>query len=93
MIIAPKKFGRQNSAYRHRNMKGAFGNESALRFSRSTSLDLTTRLSTKLNQLIETKITPAVMSKAPSASRRVSFSFKTNAAITLMMMTLNPWNG
>ena len=50
-------------------------------------------LSTKLNQLIETKITPAVMSKAPSASRRVSFSFKTNAAITLMMMTLNPWNG
>jgi hypothetical protein len=34
-----------------------------------------------------------VMSKAPRASRRVSFSFKTNAAITLMMMTLNPWNG
>jgi hypothetical protein len=32
MIIVPKKFGRQNSAYRHLNMKGAFGNEGALRF-------------------------------------------------------------
>jgi hypothetical protein len=32
MIIAPKKFGGQNSAYRHLNMKGAFGNEGALRF-------------------------------------------------------------
>src|SRR5712675_3215981 len=33
MIIAPEKFGGQNSAYRHLNMKGAFGNEGALRFS------------------------------------------------------------
>jgi hypothetical protein len=32
MIIISKKFGRQNSAYRHLNMKGAFGNEGALRF-------------------------------------------------------------
>src|SRR5438105_1380393 len=32
MIIVPEKFGRQNSAYRHLNMKGAFGNEGALRF-------------------------------------------------------------
>ena len=32
MIIGPKKFGRQNSAYRHLNMKGAFGNGGALRF-------------------------------------------------------------
>ena len=32
MIIVPKKFGRQNSAYRHLNMKGVFGNEGALRF-------------------------------------------------------------
>jgi hypothetical protein len=32
MIIAPEKFGGQNSAYRHLNMKGAFGNEGALRF-------------------------------------------------------------
>ena len=45
------------------------------------------------DQLIETKITPAVMRKAPSASRRVNFSFKTKAAIALMMMTLKPWNG
>jgi Novel STAND NTPase 3/Restriction endonuclease len=33
MIIVPKKFGRQNSAYRHLNMRGAFGNEGALPFS------------------------------------------------------------
>ncbi len=32
MIITPKKFGGQNSAYRHLNMRGAFGNEGALRF-------------------------------------------------------------
>src|ERR1043165_412123 len=32
MVIVPKKFGKQNSAYRHLNMKGAFGNEGALRF-------------------------------------------------------------
>jgi hypothetical protein len=32
MIIPAKKLAGQNSAYRHRNMKGAFGNEGALRF-------------------------------------------------------------
>jgi len=32
MIIAAEKLAAQNSAYRHRNMKGAFGNEGALRF-------------------------------------------------------------
>jgi hypothetical protein len=32
MIIPPEKSGRQNSAYRHLNMKGAFGNEGALPF-------------------------------------------------------------
>jgi hypothetical protein len=30
MIIPAKKLAAQNSAYRHRNMKGAFGNEGAL---------------------------------------------------------------
>ena len=34
MIIAAEKLAAQNSAYRHRNMKGAFGNEGALRFYR-----------------------------------------------------------
>src|SRR2546430_781897 len=33
MIIPAEKSAGQNSAYRHRNMKGAFGNEGALRFS------------------------------------------------------------
>ena len=32
MIIAAEKSAGQNSAYRHLNMKGAFGNEGALRF-------------------------------------------------------------
>ena len=32
MIILAEKLAGQNSAYRHRNMKGAFGNEGALRF-------------------------------------------------------------
>jgi len=32
MIIAAEKSAGQNSAYRHQNMKGAFGNEGALRF-------------------------------------------------------------
>jgi hypothetical protein len=32
MIIPAEKSAEQNSAYRHRNMKGAFGNEGALRF-------------------------------------------------------------
>ena len=32
MIILVEKSARQNSAYRHLNMKGAFGNEGALRF-------------------------------------------------------------
>ena len=30
MIIPAEKLAGQNSAYRHRNMKGAFGNEGAL---------------------------------------------------------------
>jgi hypothetical protein len=34
MIIPPEKSGRQNSAYRHLNMKGVFGNEGALHFLR-----------------------------------------------------------
>jgi hypothetical protein len=34
IILSPKGFGDgQNSAYRHQNMKGAFGNEGALPFS------------------------------------------------------------
>src|SRR5439155_27165651 len=33
MIISAEKSAGQNPAYRHRNMKGAFGNEGALRFS------------------------------------------------------------
>jgi hypothetical protein len=37
MIIPPEKSGRQNSAYRHLDMKGAFGNEGALRFLRRQS--------------------------------------------------------
>jgi hypothetical protein len=37
MIIPPEKSGRQNSAYRHLNMKGAFRNEGALRFLRRQS--------------------------------------------------------
>jgi hypothetical protein len=32
MIIPPEKSGRQNSAYRHLDMKGVFGNEGALHF-------------------------------------------------------------
>ena len=32
MIIPAKKLAGQNSAYRHRKMKGVFGNEGALRF-------------------------------------------------------------
>jgi hypothetical protein len=32
MIILAEKLAGQNSAYRHQNMKGAFGNEGALRF-------------------------------------------------------------
>jgi hypothetical protein len=32
MIIPPALAGGQNSAYRHHHMKGAFGNEGALRF-------------------------------------------------------------
>jgi hypothetical protein len=32
MIIAVEKSAGQNSAYRHLNMKGAFGNGGALRF-------------------------------------------------------------
>jgi hypothetical protein len=32
MIIPAEKLAGQNSAYRHQNMKGAFGNEGALRF-------------------------------------------------------------
>ena len=37
MIIAAEKSAGQNSAYRHLNMKGAFGNEGALRFYSSLS--------------------------------------------------------
>lgn len=37
MIIAAERSGGQNSAYRHLNMKGAFGDESALRFLRRQS--------------------------------------------------------
>jgi hypothetical protein len=37
MIIPPEKSGRQNSAYRHLNMKGVFGNEGALHFLRRQS--------------------------------------------------------
>ena len=32
MIIQAEKSAGQNSAYRHLNMKGVFGNEGALRF-------------------------------------------------------------
>jgi hypothetical protein len=32
MIIIPSQDGKQNSAYRHQQMKGAFGNEGALPF-------------------------------------------------------------
>ena len=38
MIIPVEKLAGQNSAYRHRNMKGAFGNEGALRFTCSKRL-------------------------------------------------------
>jgi hypothetical protein len=37
MIIPPEKSGRQNSAYRHLDMKGVFGNEGALHFLRRQS--------------------------------------------------------
>ncbi len=37
MIILPEKSGRQNSAYRHLDIKGAFGNEGALRLLRRQS--------------------------------------------------------
>ena len=36
MIITVEKSAGQNSAYRHRNMEGAFGNEGALRFYQAT---------------------------------------------------------
>jgi hypothetical protein len=37
MIIPPEKSGRQNSAYRHLDMKGVFGNGGALHFLRRRS--------------------------------------------------------
>jgi len=43
MIIAAKKLAGQNSAYRHRNMKGAFGNEGALPFTRKERFPVSER--------------------------------------------------